>query len=88
MQEVLRSKRKEREKAKMIDLQIGDVIRLTSLTQQFIIDKDTKAILSANFKAPKGKVFVGILLGVENRDGSEPLNVTEVLKTFGFDKHA
>lgn len=36
------------------------------------------------YKAPKGKQFVFLLLGMENKDGTEPLDPEKTLSEMGW----
>jgi len=56
----------------------GDVVRLT----HFVHHEPT---LQTTWKAPKGKVFLAVLIGVENKDGSEPADPVERLKLLGWE---
>jgi hypothetical protein len=40
--------------------------------------------IQLSFKAEKGKVFVLLLLGIEARDGSKPLDAVAVLDAMGW----
>lgn len=46
--------------------------------------KGSLGIISEGIKPPKDKMFVMLLLGVTNADGSEPLNPIQVLKDLGW----
>lgn len=69
----------------------GDVIRLThfehteppspSMRNLKPAPKDS---LRVGFRAPKDKVFVAVLLGLESRDGTEPLDPFAAIETLGW----
>ena len=62
----------------MIEIRFGDVVRLKSWTH---INPDS----SFTFKVPdKKKVAVFLLLGNENKDGSEPLDLEKQLNKLGW----
>ena len=68
-----------------LDLHDGDIIRLTSVKNNFA-PTGNMGLISTSFKAPKGKVFVAVLLGVEPKDGSAPLDLDGVLDRMGWMK--
>jgi hypothetical protein len=55
----------------------GDKLRLTNYTNH-------SPNLQVGIKAPKDQVFVAVLIGMEPRDGSQPLNVEEVMYAMGW----
>jgi hypothetical protein len=55
----------------------GDIIRMRSFTH-------VEPHMSVTFGAPKGKVAVVMLLGEENKDGSEPLDLMQRMKELGW----
>ena len=55
----------------------GDVIRLTHF-------QDYRPSLITNWKAPKDKVFLAVLIGVENKDGNDPLDPMKALQDLGW----
>ena len=55
----------------------GDVVRLTHFVHH-------EPSLQTTWKAPKGKVFLAVLIGVENKDGSEPANPLDLMKELGW----
>ena len=71
-----------------LDLCDGDVVRLTSLKNNFVCPKGKGGkevgLLSASFTAPKGKVFVAVLLGVESKDGSNPIDLDAAMGRLGW----
>ena len=56
----------------------GDVIRLTHFVHY-------NPNMQMTYKAPKGKVFLAVLIGVENKDGSDPADPLELLKLLGWE---
>ena len=72
----------------------GDVIRLKSIQHQCIpagYDKKGKPVgmISMSYSAPKGKVFVAVLLGVEPKDLKTPeeqLDLEAVLDRMGWER--
>ena len=58
-------------------MKTGDVIRLTHFANYY-------PGLTTHWKAPKKAVFVAVILGVEARDGTEPLNVIEAFGHMGW----
>lgn len=57
----------------------GDVIRLT-----YFRHYDSPAA-QFDYRAPKDKVFLAVLIGVENKDGSDPADPLELLKLLGWE---
>ncbi len=55
----------------------GDVIRTTYFQHH-------GPVATASYKAPKGSAFVLVLLGIENKDGSEPLDPIQALQDLGY----
>lgn len=55
----------------------GDIVRMTSFTHH-------EPNMSVSFKAPKGKVAVFILLGEENKDGTDPMDCMNVMHEMGW----
>ena len=55
----------------------GDVVRLTHFMHY-------EPNLQTHWKAPKDKVYLAILIGVENKDGSNPANPLDLLKELGW----
>lgn len=74
--------------ASRLDLENGDVIRLTSLRNNFAGPMNEKGkqvgLLSVSYSAPKGKVFVAVLLGIENKDGTSPLDLEAAMGRLGW----
>ena len=68
---------------KFFDLHFGDVLRLTSLNNQFVPGKK-EGLVSVSYKAPKGRVFVAVLLGEEAKDGSAPLDLDAAMERLGW----
>ena len=69
----------------MLDMSTGDVLRLTSLRNNFVPDRKKEVgLLSVSFKAPKGEIFVAVFLGVEPKDGSAPLDIDAVMNMMGW----
>lgn len=62
-------------------MRVGDVMRMKSCRAVF---SNGEFRGSAGFKAPKGKQFVFVLLGMENADGSGPLDPTKALEALGY----
>ena len=58
-------------------MKTGDVIRLTHFANY------SPGWIS-HWKAPKKQVFVAVILGVENKDGTEPLNVIDAFSMMGW----
>ena len=56
----------------------GDVVRLTHFVHY-------EPSLQSTWKAPKGKVFLAVLIGVENKDGSEPANPLDLMGDLGWE---
>ena len=56
----------------------GDVIRLTHFVHH-------NPNMQMTYKAPKGKVFLAVLIGVENKDGSDPADPLDLLKLLGWE---
>lgn len=56
----------------------GDVIRLTHFVHY-------NPNVQMTYKAPKGKVFLAVLIGAENKDGSDPADPLELLKLLGWE---
>lgn len=75
-----------------LDLCDGDVVRLTSLRNNFALNKNNMnqkvGLLSVNFKAPKDKVFVAVMLGVEPKDGSAPMDLDSAMNKMGWYRRA
>ena len=63
----------------MFEVNKGDVVRMQSFTH---VQPDS----SFTFKAKKGKVAVFLLLGEENKDGSDPLDLVKRMNEFGWVK--
>lgn len=59
----------------------GDVVRMGTFKNR--VDND-KVSAEFTFKVPRDQVAVFLLLGSEKRDGSEPLDVNQRLKDFGW----
>jgi hypothetical protein len=57
----------------------GAVIRLTHFQHHH-----RAAQISATYKAPKGKVFVALVLGVEEKDGSQEFDPNRALESLGW----
>ena len=57
----------------------GDVIRLTHFMHY-----ETDAQFT--YKAPKDKVFLAVLLGVENKDGTDPADPLKLLELLGWQR--
>ena len=55
----------------------GDVVRLTHFVHH-------EPDLQSTWKAPSSKVFLAVLIGVENKDGSEPANPLDLMKELGW----
>ena len=67
----------------------GEVIRITNFRNYFVPGRDTETgkevgLVSVGYKAEKGQVFVAVLLGVEPKDGSAPLDLEATLNSFGW----
>ena len=60
---------------------IGEVIRLTNFTTH---NPPPDPLMSVSYKAPKKQVFVAVLLGVEPKDGSAPLDIDEIMDKMGW----
>ena len=58
-------------------MKTGDVIRLTHFANYC-------PGLITHWKAPKKQVFVAVILGVEAKDGTEPLNVIDAFSHMGW----
>ena len=61
----------------MIECKSGDVVRMSSFTH---VNPDSQF----TFKAKKGRVAVFLLLGEENKDGSDPLDLESRMREFGW----
>jgi hypothetical protein len=61
-------------------LRDGDLLRLANFTNH------VSPSLQVSFKAGKGRVFVAVLLGVEKKDQSEPLDVEAAMRRLGWVK--
>jgi hypothetical protein len=63
----------------MFDLKRGDVVQMTSMTVRPNEDS------SFTFRAPRGKQFVLLLLGVEDKkDAGQKLDCIEVIEQMGW----
>lgn len=75
----------------MLELNIGDVVRVKSI-KNFPLKYDEEGkevgLISATFPAPKGKVLVALLLGIEDVNVSVEncLDIEKVLNSFGWFK--
>lgn len=56
----------------------GDVIR-TTYFQHFHADRTI-----TGWKAPKDSVYILVLLGIENKDGTDPLDPIQALQDLGY----
>ena len=56
----------------------GDVVRLTHFMHH-------EPGLQTHWKAPKDRVFLAVLIGVENKDGSEPANPLDLMNNLGWE---
>lgn len=65
----------------MSDIGPGSVIRMTSFKDHFVGDTASGWM---DYKAQKGKVAVFMLLGDENKDGSEPLDCVKRMHELGW----
>jgi len=64
----------------MFNVKVGDVIRMSSFTH---VEGDGE--LRVTFKAPSKKhVAVFLLLGNENMNGTEPLDIEKRMNEFGW----
>jgi hypothetical protein len=63
-------------------MKVGDVIRAKKLSHVDALGN--KAYMTTDFKPPRGKVFVVLLLGVEDIDGKVPVDPKEVLGRMGW----
>lgn len=79
----------ETNRSEQYELETGDIIRVKTIKD--IAPRpsaEQRGITELTFRAPKGKVFKLILLGVEpefvNADGSDSLSPVEVLNKLGF----
>ena len=71
------------------DLSVGQIIRLTNFTNYFVpqtVEGRKVGLLSAGYKAGKGKVFVAVLLGVEDKDGSNPVDPEALMQAMGWQR--
>jgi hypothetical protein len=59
------------------DVGTGSVVTPTNFTHH-------TPNLQLSFKAPKGKKFVMLLLGVQDKDDQQPLDVIDVMKRLGW----
>lgn len=59
-------------------MKVGDVVRLHNF------DHRPEVGQSFTFKAPTGYRFVAVILGVEHRSGSAPLDTTRALQSLGW----
>ena len=59
-------------------MEIGTLLRLRNFSYY------SESGCRLDYTAPKGKVFVAVLLGVEEKDGSEKLDHLEVFKQLGY----
>ena len=57
----------------------GDVVRLTHFVHH-------EPNMRSTWKAPKDKVYLAVLIGVENKDGSNPANPLDLMKELGWEK--
>lgn len=64
-----------------MSLKVGDIIRLRHFQHHFDNGETSGHV---NYKADKKRQFVAVLLGVEARDGSDPLDVNEALQSLGW----
>ena len=55
----------------------GDVVRLTHFVHH-------EPNMQSTWKAPNGKVYLADLIGVENKDGSEPADPLSLMKELGW----
>ena len=56
----------------------GQLVRLTTFKH------NASPAFRVGFKAPKGKVFVLALLGMEDKDGTKPLNIEDAMEMMGW----
>jgi len=63
-------------------MEIGDIVRTTAFNDHFN-NSETKGYIS--YKAPKGKMFVLMLLGMEpGENGTEHLDPEKILNEMGW----
>lgn len=58
-------------------MRVGEVITTTYIRQM-------TPKISVDWKAPKNQQFVFLCMGVENKDGTNPLNIKKVLNDMGW----
>lgn len=56
----------------------GALLRLKRFMHEF------DRVQRASFRAPKGKVFVALLIGVEDEKGGEPLDIKAAMHALGW----
>ena len=61
------------------DLMTGDIVTITNLTH-YTPD------LQIKYGAPKGEVFVVVLLGTQKKDGSSPLDIDQAMARLGWQR--
>jgi hypothetical protein len=67
-----------------VELKVGQVCPMKSMT---IVHGDkADGELMVSYKKPKGKRYVFMLLGLENDDGTEPLDCEKRLHDMGWQK--
>lgn len=65
----------------MLELNVGDVVKMTSPT---IVAGDGRETIRASYRARKGRRMVFLYLGDEASDGSAPQNYIERMKALGW----
>lgn len=66
------------------ELGVGDVVRVARIRTVAVAGMREAGWIWLDFKPPKGRRFVFLLLGDEPADESEPINPTEALKALGW----
>ena len=59
-------------------MKTGDLLRLRNFSYY------TESGSRLDYTAPKGEVFIAVLLGTENKDGTNRLDHLEVFKQLGY----
>ena len=66
----------------MDDLKVGNVCPMKSMT--IVRGNKTDGELSLTYRKPKGKNYVFLLLGVENDNGTDPLDCEKRMNELGW----
>ena len=59
-------------------------IRLRNLTHYNALKKNEPGLISGSYTAPKGTVFLAVILGHEPKDGSQTLDLDATMNMLGW----